>query len=107
MPHEETTRQGIVLSARQRVAWLRLIRSDNIGPVTFRELINHFGSAERHSTPCPSFHGGAAPPAARASRHRRKRKARSKSLTNSARVSSASANRITRLPFDIWMAHHR
>ena len=47
MPHEETTRQGIELSARQRVAWLRLIRSDNIGPVTFRELINHFGSAEK------------------------------------------------------------
>lgn len=28
-----------------RVAWLRLIRSENVGPVTFRELINHFGSA--------------------------------------------------------------
>ncbi|MGG2477884.1 DNA-processing protein DprA, partial [Rhizobium sp. BR5] len=47
MPHKETTRQGIELSARQRLAWLRLIRSDNIGPVTFRELINHFGSAEK------------------------------------------------------------
>ena len=47
MPNTETTRQGIELSARQRVAWLRLIRSDNIGPVTFRELINHFGSAEK------------------------------------------------------------
>jgi DNA processing protein len=32
-------------SDEQRLAWLRLIRSDNIGPVTFRELINHFGSA--------------------------------------------------------------
>jgi len=39
-------RQGIALSERQRIAWLRLIRSDNVGPVTFRELINHFGSAE-------------------------------------------------------------
>ena len=28
-----------------RAAWLRLIRSDNVGPVTFRQLINHFGSA--------------------------------------------------------------
>jgi DNA processing protein len=34
-----------VLSDEQRLAWLRLIRSENIGPVTFRELINHFGSA--------------------------------------------------------------
>src|SRR2546430_16364796 len=33
------------LDAAQRLACLRLIRSDNIGPVTFRELINHFGSA--------------------------------------------------------------
>ena len=37
---------GIALTERQRIAWLRLIRSDNVGPVTFRELINHFGSAE-------------------------------------------------------------
>ena len=37
---------GIALTEKQRIAWLRLIRSDNVGPVTFRELINHFGSAE-------------------------------------------------------------
>jgi DNA processing protein len=36
---------AIALSDEQRIAWLRLIRSDNVGPVTFRELINHFGSA--------------------------------------------------------------
>jgi DNA processing protein len=29
----------------ERLAWLRLIRSDGIGPVTFRELIEHFGTA--------------------------------------------------------------
>lgn len=28
-----------------RLACLRLIRSDNVGPVTFRELINHYGGA--------------------------------------------------------------
>lgn len=39
-------RKGIALTDRQRIAWLRLIRSDNVGPVTFRDLINHFGSAE-------------------------------------------------------------
>lgn len=33
------------LDAAQRLACLRLIRSDNVGPVTFRELINHFGGA--------------------------------------------------------------
>ena len=38
--------KGIVLSDRQRIAWLRLIRSDNVGPATFRDLINHCGSAE-------------------------------------------------------------
>jgi DNA processing protein len=33
------------LTDEQRVDWLRLIRSDNVGPRTFRSLINHFGSA--------------------------------------------------------------
>ena len=30
----------------QRLACLRLIRSEQVGPATFRELINHFGGAE-------------------------------------------------------------
>lgn len=34
------------LTDRQRLAWLRLIRSENVGPITFRELVNHTGSAE-------------------------------------------------------------
>jgi len=34
------------LTYAQRVAWLRLIRSSNVGPTTFRQLINKFGSAE-------------------------------------------------------------
>lgn len=34
-----------VLDDVQRLACLRLIRSENVGPVTFRELINHFGGA--------------------------------------------------------------
>jgi DNA processing protein len=36
---------GVKLSDEQRLDWLRLIRSDNIGPRTFRELVNHFGGA--------------------------------------------------------------
>jgi DNA processing protein len=34
------------LGEAERIACLRLIRSDNVGPVTFRELINHFGGAQ-------------------------------------------------------------
>ena len=33
------------LSDQQRLDWLRLTRSRGIGPVTFRDLINYFGSA--------------------------------------------------------------
>lgn len=34
---------GIVLSDRQRLDWLRLIRSESIGPLSFRSLTNRFG----------------------------------------------------------------
>ena len=34
------------LDEASRLACLRLIRSQNVGPVTFRELINHYGGAE-------------------------------------------------------------
>lgn len=34
------------LSDAQRVAWLRLIRTENVGPATFRDLINQCGSAD-------------------------------------------------------------
>lgn len=62
MGTEGETRRGIPLTDRQLVAWLRLIRSDNIGPVTFRELINHFGSAEKALDALPdlSRRGGSA-----------------------------------------------
>lgn len=55
-------RRGVALSERQRLAWLRLIRSDNVGPATFRDLINHFGSAETAIEQLPelSRRGGAA-----------------------------------------------
>jgi len=43
---ESTSDQGTsLLTDAQRVDWLRLIRADNVGPRTFRSLINHFGSA--------------------------------------------------------------
>lgn len=34
------------LDDRGRLACLRLIRSENVGPTTFRQLINHYGGAE-------------------------------------------------------------
>ncbi len=37
---------GIALNEKQRFNWLRLIRTENVGPATFRGLINRFGSAE-------------------------------------------------------------
>lgn len=36
---------GVRLSDEQRIDWLRLIRSQNVGPRTFRALVNHFGGA--------------------------------------------------------------
>jgi DNA processing protein len=48
---------GIRLSDGQRLAWLRLIRSENVGPVTFRELINHFGTAEAALAMLPELAG--------------------------------------------------
>ena len=33
------------LTDAQRLDWLRLIRSENVGPRTFRTLLNHFGGA--------------------------------------------------------------
>ncbi len=53
---------GVTLSDEQRLAWLRLTRSENVGPATFRELINHFGSAQAalDALPDMSRRGGAA-----------------------------------------------
>lgn len=35
------------LTDEQRADWLALIRSDNVGPRTFRSLVNHFGGARK------------------------------------------------------------
>jgi DNA processing protein len=43
------------LDDAQRLACLRLIRSDNVGPVTFRELINHCGGAEEALAALPEL----------------------------------------------------
>ncbi len=56
-------RKGVTvrLNRRQRLAWLRLIRSENVGPATFRTLVNEFGGAEAaiDALPILSRRGGA------------------------------------------------
>jgi DNA processing protein len=52
---------GIRLSDEQRLDWLRLIRSENVGPRTFRSLLNHFGGAKAALSALPDLarRGGA------------------------------------------------
>ncbi len=46
---------GQRLNRRQRLAWLRLIRSENVGPATFRVLVNEFGGAEAAIAALPTL----------------------------------------------------
>ncbi|MFN3743511.1 MAG: DNA-processing protein DprA [Hyphomicrobiaceae bacterium] len=43
------------LADAERLACLRLIRTENVGPVTFRELVNHCGGAERALAALPDL----------------------------------------------------
>jgi DNA processing protein len=54
----------LVLTDAQRIDWLRLLRSDNVGPRTFRTLIRHYGSAGAALDALPHLaqRGGAARP---------------------------------------------
>jgi DNA processing protein len=56
---------AVRLSDDQRLDWLRLIRSDNVGPRTFRALVNHYGGARRALAALPDLarRGGASGPA--------------------------------------------
>lgn len=49
------------LSDRQRLSWLRLIRTENVGPASFRVLINRYGSADAALERLPelALNGGA------------------------------------------------
>lgn len=53
--------RGVRLTDDQRLAWLRLIRAENVGPATFRSLVNHFGSAQQAIDALPDLarRGGA------------------------------------------------
>jgi DNA processing protein len=52
------------LSDEQRLDWLRLIRSDNIGPRTFHDLVEYYGSVRAALTALPELarRGGSARP---------------------------------------------
>lgn len=55
---------GVALTDEQRLDWLRLIRSENVGPRTFRTLIDHFGGARGALAALPDLarRGGASRP---------------------------------------------
>ncbi len=60
----DTTAKTFRLTDEQRIDWLRLIRSQNVGPRTFRALVNHFGGARAALEALPGLarRGGAASP---------------------------------------------
>jgi DNA processing protein len=55
---------GVRLTDAQRLDWLRLIRSENVGPRTFRALVNYYGGARAALAALPDLarRGGAAGP---------------------------------------------
>ena len=72
---------GVRLSEEQRLDWLCLIRSDNVGPRTFRALVNHYGGARAALAALPDLarRGGA-------SSRRRKRSASLSSRSGSRNI---------------------
>jgi DNA processing protein len=56
-----TERAGVRLTDEERVDWLRLIRSSNVGPRTFHALVAHYGGARHALAVLPSLarRGGA------------------------------------------------
>lgn len=60
MPRREPQRGSAPLPDEERIAAIRLIRSENVGPVTYRELLQHYGtaSAALEALPELSHRGG-------------------------------------------------
>jgi DNA processing protein len=56
--------ESVKLTDEQRLDWLRLIRSENVGPRTFRALVNHYGGARAALEMLPTLarRGGAQAP---------------------------------------------
>ncbi len=57
-------RQITVLNEQERLNWLRLFRTENVGPITFYRLLERFGSAGKALDALPEFskRGGRAKP---------------------------------------------
>ena len=77
--------EPIRLTDEQRLDWLRLIRSQNVGPRTFRALINHFGGARAALDALPGLArrggGGTRRKSTRASRPSAKSRPRERSAS--------------------------
>ena len=62
MSDAPATSRGVKLTDQQRLDWLRLYRSENVGPATFRDLINFCGGAAAALEQLPDIaargHGG-------------------------------------------------
>lgn len=54
------TRKNISMDEKEKIAWLRLIRTENVGPITFYQLIDNFGTAQKaiEALPTLSRNGG-------------------------------------------------
>jgi DNA processing protein len=47
--------QNANLSDEEKIAWLRLIRTENVGPITFYSLLQNFGTAQKAIENLPSL----------------------------------------------------
>jgi DNA processing protein len=60
----QSIRAGRTLTDDERLSWLRLSRSENVGPITFKQLLARFGTAEAALAALPGLarRGGRARP---------------------------------------------
>jgi len=95
------------LNHHQRIAWLRLIRSENVGPATFRALVNEFGGAEAAIDALPLFFPARtdAPTSAFAPRPKLRPSSRRRIASEQASLPSASLDIRPRSPR--WMRRRR
>ncbi len=58
-PHGRQCKEAS-LEEKEKIAWLRLIRTENVGPITFYQLIDNFGTAQKaiEALPTLSRNGG-------------------------------------------------
>jgi DNA processing protein len=47
--------KSVSLDEKEKIAWLRLIRTENIGPITFHQLLNNFGTAQNAIKALPTL----------------------------------------------------